>query len=183
MVVLIKIVLIQIVVTVAVSANPRYIIKSPIIDKSPKLPYCLPLGKPVSAFIIAATNLKCLIARRIRNIFVYLSVSDVEASLLRADVSKHLDGFRPGSSHVLQVRKGSLPTELEYQKLRQLQQDSFAGECHQLPGTQEQVLEFYSHCIRLLSESNNRGKKRVMETPRLPTISENVVWSGSLICK
>ena len=118
MVALIKIALIQIVVTVAVSGSPRYIIKSPQIVKSPKLPSCLPVGKPVSAFTIAPTNLKCLIARNIRNICVYLPVSDVEASLLHADVQKHLDGFRLGSNHVLQVRERGLPTESENQKLR-----------------------------------------------------------------
>lgn len=136
-------------VTTAAAAEPRILSKSPLVLKAVKTERCLPLGKPVSSFTIASTNLKCRIARSIRNIFVYLPVSDVEASLLHADIPKHLHGVRHGTDHVLQVRKGNLPSESEHQKLDKLQQDSCAAKCHQLQGTQDRVLEFYSCFIRL----------------------------------
>ncbi|CAH2095640.1 unnamed protein product [Euphydryas editha] len=113
------------------------------------------------------------------NILFYISVREVEASLLQADLSKQLSEIGRSINHVLKVRERCLPSELEHREFRRVQQTDRASERHQLSGTEEQVFAFDFNCVHLPSKNNLRNEKRVKEMCFLPTIYENVTWSYS----
>nr|ACE75152.1 conserved hypothetical protein [Glyptapanteles flavicoxis] len=106
-------------------------------------------------------------------------VHEVEDFLLHAELSKQLHEIRRSTNHMLQVWKRDLPSEHKHRKPRRVQQAGAAAKQHQLPGTQDEVLGFYSSSVYLHSKNNNGNKQRVKQKCRLPTIRENMIWLES----
>nr|ACE75441.1 conserved hypothetical protein [Glyptapanteles indiensis] len=104
---------------------------------------------------------------------------EVESSMLHAELSKQLHEIGRSTNHMLQVWKRDLPSEHKHRKSRRVQQAGAAAEQHQFPGTQEEVLGFYSSSAHLHSKNNYRNEQRVKQKCRLPTICENMIWLKS----
>ncbi|AEE09513.1 conserved hypothetical protein [Cotesia vestalis bracovirus] len=180
MVAVINFVLIPITVAVVVSGMPHFTVKSPSLYTKLKKPSaCLPLGNPVSIFTESKIYLRYLIIESMCSILFYISVPELDNSLLHPDLSEQLSENRRCSNHVLQVRERCLPSESKHRELRRIQQADRASERHQLSGTEKQVFAFYSNCVHLPSKNNVRNEKRVKKVRFLPTIYENVMCTYS----
>ncbi len=176
----IKVILIPMVVAIVVSGSPRYLLKhSPTFKKLKNQTACLPLGSSVSKFTQTEIYSRYSTTESMCNIFFYLLVHEVEDFLLHAELSKQLHEIRRSTNHMLQVWKRDLPSEHKHRKPRRVQQAGAAAKQHQLPGTQDEVLGFYSSSVYLHSKNNNGNKQRVKQKCRLPTIRENMIWLES----
>nr|AAR37022.1 hypothetical protein 1 [Bracoviriform glomeratae] len=101
------------------SGIPHFTVKTPpVFTKIQNLSACLPLGNPVSIFTESIIYLRYLIIESMNNMLFCISVHDVEASLLQADLSKPLSKIGRSTNHMLQVRERCLPSEPKHQELR-----------------------------------------------------------------